>query len=95
MQGQGMTWAEIEKRLEALEHFESLSKEEQANLLASIIVDMFRGMPPEQMTIFFKSWIMRNPDVLETLLEYFRSTWLKQYREAIKFARRRIRIRRK
>lgn len=88
-------WVEVEKRLEALERFESLNREEQAEVLSGLLTDMLSAMSREQMQRFFKLWILSNPDLLEELLDKFKTDLLKQYREAIKQAKREAKIKRR
>jgi hypothetical protein len=84
----------IEKELTVLENLESYNKEEQATILASIIAQIVVSIPRDQLVGFFKSMIMSNADLLDNLIDFFKSKLLKEYREAIKRRRREIRIKR-
>jgi len=90
-----MSWVEIEKALERLEQIESYTKEEQATLIASTIVEMVTLTPRESLVPFFKTMFLSNPDILDTMIDFTKSKLLKQYREAVKQARRQPRIRRR
>jgi len=83
---------EIERFLEGIEQLESYNKEEQANFIAAYLAQLVTSMPKEQLVSFFRSWILRNPDTIDHWIDFLKSKALKQYREAIKMARRRVRI---
>lgn len=86
---------ELEKQLQAIEQIESYGKDEQANLVASVIAKMVVEIPRDQLVSFFKSMILRNPDIMDYWVDFLKTKVLKQYRDAIKMARRKPTITRK
>jgi hypothetical protein len=89
------TLAELERQLQALEQIESLSKDAQATLIASILAETIITMPREQLVPYFKSMMLRNPDLIDSQIGQLKNQMLKQYREAIKKARKESKITRK
>ena len=87
-----MSWMEIEKRLEALEEIESYSKEEQAEILASITAQLIYSIPKEQLVPFLKQFILANPDMLDNMIDFYKNKLLRQYREQMKKLRRKSKI---
>jgi hypothetical protein len=85
---------EIEKQLQAIEMLESYSRDEQAEVVAGIIARMVASIPREQLANFFKQMILNNPDILDYLIDFFKTRLLKEYREAVKLKRREIKIKR-
>jgi hypothetical protein len=90
-----VTVAELEKQLQTIEQIESYSKDEKADLIASSLAQLIMTIPKEQLASFLKSMMLSDPDMIDHYIDFYKTRILKQYREAIKMARRQPKVIRK
>jgi len=86
---------ELERMLDELDEIDAMEHEDKVNLILGILEQMGFFRSPEVMKMFFKRVYMREPELLEVVIDHYRDRWTKELRKALKQARRKAKIVRK